>query len=142
MAKPVIHLKRLAPLPGLRCAPRMLERLARHVFSGAAVEINVCLTTDAAVRALNRQFRGIDKVTDVLSFPYHHAGRLLGGDVYLAATRVRQQAVSRGLSVSDETLRLIVHGVLHIAGHDHHTHDEFIAMRTVEIMVLLEITAR
>jgi probable rRNA maturation factor len=79
----------------------------------------VVVSSDEAVRAANRQFRGISKTTDVLSFPDGEDGRL--GDILIAAGRAQAQAAQYGLTIEDELKTLALHGVLHLLGYDHET---------------------
>lgn len=85
-------------------------------------QVNVLLTTDAAVRRLNRSFRGIDRTTDVLSFPAAPspvASEQIAGDLAISVPTARRQAVEQGHSLSTEVKVLILHGLLHLAGYDH-----------------------
>jgi probable rRNA maturation factor len=87
-------------------------------------EVNVLLTTDAAIRRLNRRFRGKDKATDVLSFPAADpvpgpAAERIAGDLAVSVTTALRQAVEQGHSLSTEIKVLILHGLLHLAGYDH-----------------------
>jgi probable rRNA maturation factor len=91
-----------------------------------AVEINILLTTDAAIKRLNRDFRGMDKATNVLSFPASPPPRgaakdapVLLGDVALAVQTVRREARAQGKSPESHTVHLVAHGVLHLLGYDH-----------------------
>lgn len=88
-------------------------------------ELTVVLTGDARLRALNRQYRGIDKPTDVLSFgdveQMGESGNLYLGDVVISVPRARAQAKAAGHSLSAELQLLAVHGALHLLGHDHAT---------------------
>ncbi len=78
------------------------------------------LTTDAAIRQLNRQFRGKNKATDVLSFPAEgHWRRKVAGDLAISVPTARRQAVEQGHSLSVEIKVLMLHGLLHLAGYDH-----------------------
>jgi probable rRNA maturation factor len=94
----------------------------------AAVRLNgqvtVLLTTDAAIRKLNRQFRGKNKVTDVLSFPAEgplprSPSEEIAGDIAISVTTALGQAAEQGHSLSTEIKVLILHGLLHLAGYDH-----------------------
>ena len=88
------------------------------------------LTTDAAIRKLNRQFRGKNKATDVLSFPAEGIGaEEIAGDLAISVTTARRQAVEQGHSLSTEIKVLILHGLLHLAGYDHETDDGQMARR-------------
>lgn len=100
-------------------------------------EIAVVLTDDAALRALNRQWRGLDKATDVLSFAYdeHEPDadtRPVTGDLVISLDRVREQAVRFKVTRGAELARLVVHGALHLCGHDHMQAAERRAMRARE----------
>lgn len=82
-------------------------------------EFAVVVGSNAAIRTANRQFRGVSKTTDVLSFPDGEDGRL--GDILISACRAQTQATRYGLSVEDELKTLALHGVLHLLGYDHET---------------------
>jgi probable rRNA maturation factor len=87
--------------------------------------ISVSFVRDPKIRELNREFRGLDKPTDVLSFPlvepgdaYAGAERLLG-DIVISVDTARRQAADYDASLDNEVRRLLIHGVLHLLGHDH-----------------------
>ncbi|MGO9318350.1 MAG: rRNA maturation RNase YbeY [Terracidiphilus sp.] len=83
-------------------------------------QVTVLLTTDAAIRKLNRQFRGKDKPTDVLSFPAEGIGaEKIAGDLAISVPTALRQAIEQDHSLSAEIKILILHGLLHLAGHDH-----------------------
>ena len=95
-------------------------------------QVNVLLTTDAAVRRLNRSFRGIDRTTDVLSFPAAAspvASEQIAGDLAISVPTARRQAVEQGHSLSMEIKVLILHGLLHLAGYDHESDSGRMARR-------------
>jgi probable rRNA maturation factor len=103
-------------------AARTLARF--HALAQKAVglkgQVSVLLTTDAAIRKLNRQFRGKNKATDVLSFPAEGVGAQgYAGDLAISVPTARKQAVEQGHSLSIEIKVLILHGLLHLAGYDH-----------------------
>ena len=91
------------------------------------LEISVTFTDDEKIRVLNRRFRGIDRATDVLSFPLFEDGEGLPdmpdmlGDVVLSLERARAQAQEFGHSFEREVAFLTVHSVLHLLGYDHET---------------------
>jgi len=121
-----------------------------------AGDIAVVLERDAALRELNRRWRGIDRATDVLSFPYDsgekprgggssvprgparhgfaHAGPAprVDGDLVISIDRVREQARRYRVTRGEEMARLVIHGTLHLAGHDHHDAAERRDMRALE----------
>jgi probable rRNA maturation factor len=97
-----------------------LRELTRRVARGQT--ITCLIADDAEVRRLNRQFRGKNQATDVLSFPPAKAEGLAGGlagDIAISIDRARIQAAERGHSLGDELRILMLHGALHLAGMDH-----------------------
>ena len=95
-------------------------------------EIVVLLTDDAALRELNRRWRGIDRSTDVLSFDYGTRDGRVSGDLVISLDRLNQQARRFRTGPARELARLVVHGTLHLAGHDHHASGERLRMRAIE----------
>ena len=96
---------------------RRLRRWARAALPGAAV-ITLRFVARAEGRRLNRQFRGKDYATNVLSFPY--GGREpLAGDVVICAPVVATEAREQGKAIDAHYAHLVVHGVLHLQGLDH-----------------------
>jgi probable rRNA maturation factor len=92
-----------------------LEEIARRILRGRSV---VCLLTgDDDLRRLNRQFRGLNYATDVLSFPPDTAST--AGEIAISLDRASAQAAEHGHSLADEIRILMLHGVLHLAGMDH-----------------------
>jgi probable rRNA maturation factor len=91
--------------------------LARVAPAKARGDLSVALVSDRRMRALNRQFRGKDQVTDVLSFPADARGFL--GDVVIAAGVARKQAQEGGHTIRTEIRVLALHGLLHLLGYDH-----------------------
>jgi probable rRNA maturation factor len=87
-------------------------------------QVTVLLTTDAAIRKLNRRFRGKNKATDVLSFPVEgplpgSPAEEIAGDLAIGVTTALGQAADHGHPLSTEIKVLILHGLLHLAGYDH-----------------------
>lgn len=110
-------------------------------FAGAA-ELSIVLTDDAEQRVLNRDWRGIDKPTNVLSFPQLEpfappAGLL--GDIVLARETLEREAAELGKSFEDHFTHLVVHGFLHILGHDHVDDAEALVMEGLETQILASL---
>lgn len=110
----------------VRALPRWLARVAPATVRG---ELTLALVCDAKMRALNKRYRGIDRATDVLSFPADPLppgvpgrSRFLG-DVVIATGVAKRQARSVGLPVETEMRRLALHGLLHVLGYDHEQDD-------------------
>ncbi|MGH6960160.1 MAG: rRNA maturation RNase YbeY [Dongiaceae bacterium] len=110
---------------------------------GAATELTVVLGDDTLLRRLNRDFRGIDKPTNVLSFNCSHersrAAACVLGDVILAHETVAAEAAAQGKTMANHASHLIVHGVLHLLGHDHERPDDAAAMEAIEIGILADL---
>ena len=114
------------------------------VTSPTLVEVSVRLTSDGEVRVLNRDYRGKDKPTNVLSFPMVQSdllatiatnrdeGEVLLGDIVLAHGVCAAEAAERGVSLEAHAQHLIVHGMLHLLGHDHMNDAEAEAMEAIE----------
>jgi probable rRNA maturation factor len=79
----------------------------------------IAFVSDKKIRELNHQFRGIDKATDVLSFPADEESNL--GDIAVSVETAANQAKENGLSFDNEVSQLILHGLLHLCGYDHET---------------------
>jgi len=108
---------------------------------------SLLLTSDREVHALNREWRGRDKPTNVLSFPMLGRAELLSlategppvllGDIALAYETCASEAEQRGIALRDHAAHLIVHGLLHLAGHDHEISDQdAAAMEALETKAL------
>jgi probable rRNA maturation factor len=85
-------------------------------------QVTVLLTSDVAIRSLNRRFRGKNKATDVLSFPADADApgpEKIAGDLAISVPTAQRQAAEQGHSLSTEIKVLILHGLLHLAGYDH-----------------------
>jgi probable rRNA maturation factor len=121
-------------MPVTVTAPRGLHRLApslRTLVTAVlraegrrAGEIAVVLSDDALLRRINHDWRGIDRATDVLSFAYDErepdaATLAVRGDLVVSLDRVHEQARRYRVTPGAELARLVVHGVLHLCGHDH-----------------------
>lgn len=111
-----------------RAAQAAEATLARHGLAHAHVDLT--FADDAYLHELNRAYRGVDRPTDVLSFPCYDAEELDGaraepapllGEVVISVPRAQEQAKQFGHSVEREMAFLAVHGVLHLLGFDHDT---------------------
>lgn len=121
------------------------------------IEINVEFVSRLAIKKLNKQFRNINKVTDVLSFPTlelkmplenmllkqnfvddinPETNNIMLGDIYICFNRVKKQAKEYGHSVLRESCYLFLHGVLHLLGFDHIKEEDKTEMRKYEELVL------
>ncbi len=105
-------------------------------------EVGLVLADDATLGRLNRQYRGVEGPTNVLSFAASEgsappsSGPLLLGDVVLAYETVRRESEEQGKRLSDHLCHLVVHGVLHLLGYDHGTEAQAAAMERLEIAAL------
>ena len=123
--------------PSLRLAAAAAAR-QQAVPDGTA--FTVLLTDDERLRQLNRDFRGYDQATDVLSFPageshFPDEAPYLG-DIAIAVPQAQRQAAAGGHALLAELQLLVVHGVLHLCGHDHGEHDAKAAMWAAQAEIL------
>jgi probable rRNA maturation factor len=136
-----------AALPSVEdtCRRAALAVLAARAGDLTAGEACVVLSSDAAVWALNRRYRGRDTATNVLSFPAAPEGgwQLPGaevpmplGDVVVAFETAAREASVEGKALPDHLSHLVVHGMLHLLGYDHQTDEEAEVMEGLEIKVL------
>lgn len=107
---------------GVTAARGLAAWLSAAAPARAKGSVCVALLSDARVRALNRQFRRVDKATDVLSFPCAPLDGSIG-DVVIATGVARRQAREAGHSLAVELKVLALHGLLHLMGYDHETDD-------------------
>ncbi len=133
-------------------AARAAETLALITpeLANPRLSASLMFTSDAEVQALNREWRGKDKPTNVLSFPMLERAELLAlaadgppellGDIALALETCTREAADKGISLADHTAHLIIHGLLHLAGYDHETSPEDArAMEALEINALAQM---
>ena len=119
-----------------------IDALSRRAFAAAAKEepaeglVSLLLTDDGELQQLNRDFRGKDKPTDVLSFPALPMDRPLLGDIAVAYGVSARDAAVQGKALSDHLTHLLIHGYLHLLGHDHEAPAEAGEMEAREIRAL------
>jgi probable rRNA maturation factor len=144
-SKVVILRKKVAGL-SLSTLERFVLRARRAV--GLRDTVNVLVTSSVELRSLNRQFRGADKATDVLSFPTAPATRRqsnprrakgAAGDVAISADIARENASRFGHSVADEVKILTLHGILHLAGFDHERDNGEMARKESRLRLQLKL---
>lgn len=123
---------------------------AMLVDAAPLVEVAIRLSNDAEVRSLNRDFRGKDRPTNVLSFPQFQPdllaalangddGEILLGDIILARETCAREAAEKQISLADHALHLIVHGTFHLIGYDHQDDDSAAAMEALEVKALASL---
>jgi probable rRNA maturation factor len=117
--------------PGLTRFARQAQKLA-----GVRGEVDILITGNRRLQALNRRFRRKNKPTDVLSFP-----GAAGGDIAISADIARQNATRYGHTAAQELKILVLHGMLHLAGHDHETDNGRMAKIESKLRVRLKLPA-
>lgn len=131
--------------PGLknRLAPDLLEQAARETLRQQAApeaDLSLVLAGDDRLRTLNRDYLDQDAPTDVLSFPSAETdpetGRRYLGDVVISLPRAESQARAGGHPLEQEVQLLVVHGVLHLLGHDHAAAEDRRRMWTAQAEIL------
>ena len=117
--------------PGRRITAAGMKRLAGYLLEQlelpATTELSVLITTDGEIHALNRDYRGKDRPTDVLSFSMREGGGLPGdllGDIVISLETCERQAREKGWTLEEEVGFLTLHGMLHLLGYDHEKDDE------------------
>lgn len=132
---------------GLVVAVEELRRVAGAAVSdhgdGAEVELTIRISGDELLQQLNRDHRGIDEPTDVLSFPASDdefpgdpdEARYLG-DIAISLPAARRNAEATGTPLARELEHLVTHGVLHLVGYDHESEADTAAMRAREVELL------
>ena len=131
-----------------RCAVAT-EQVASELVN-QRISADILLTGDAEVHALNREWRGKDRATNVLAFPMLERDELLNlapdgppellGDIALALETCAREAADKGISLEHHTAHLIIHGLLHLAGYDHETSTaDARAMEALEINALAQM---
>ena len=138
-----------SPLDWEALADRALAALKQVApeLANPRLSASLLFSDDAEVHALNREWRGKDKPTNVLSFPMLEREDLLAlasdgppellGDIALALETCAREAAGKGVPLEHHAAHLVVHGLLHLAGHDHvHSDEEAAAMEALEIKAL------
>jgi probable rRNA maturation factor len=104
--------------------------------------LTVRVVDEAEMNALNRQYRGKDGATNVLSFPFEAVGGVttgLLGDIVICAPVVASEAVAQDKPLQAHWAHMVIHGVLHLLGHDHHKDEDAQAMEALEIELLASL---
>ena len=147
------------PLECEALAKRVVEEALDYVGCPYEAEVNLLLTENAQIHEMNKEFRGIDRATDVLSFPMidypepgtfdfleeqedcfdPESGELTLGDIVISKEKVLAQAEEYGHSPRREYAFLIAHSVLHLTGYDHMEEEERIEMETLQREILNEL---
>jgi len=135
--------------PGTEPALRRALTTAAAMLSTRRAELAIVLTDDSAIRALNRVWRGIDRPTNVLSFPMRpqvlaaepavSALPLLLGDIVIAFETTAQEARTESKQFADHLAHLAVHGFLHLLGQDHDNDRDAEAMEGLERAILARL---
>ncbi len=127
---------------------KMISAAYKYVDGKKPVHVAVSVVDDKVMRALNKQHRGMDRTTDVLSFPYSadqefveikdETGHELLGELVISAEQIKRQAKQINRRIRDEFALMLVHGTLHLLGYDHTTQEEENTMFIIQQDVLTE----
>lgn len=123
------------------------KKLLPSAVHNRTVEISLVLANDDLIQTLNREYRQIDKPTNVLSFATLESGQPFGqdracvplGDIVLSFETIAQEAIQQNKPFADHFSHMIVHGALHLLGYDHIDEHEAIVMEGLEIEILKSI---
>lgn len=135
----MIHIESESPFP-----EDLLQRAARaaleHESQSLDAELSIILTNDARLHELNLNYLGVDSPTDVLSFPSSETDPETGaqyiGDILISIPRAQAQAEAAGHPLEAEVQLLVVHGTLHLLGHDHAKSEEKARMWNAQAEIL------
>jgi len=138
----MIHVEAEFPFP-----ENLLERAAQaaleHESQPLDSELSIVLTDDVRLQQLNREYLGIDAPTDVLSFPASETDPETGaryiGDILISLSQAQAQANTAGHPLESEVQLLVVHGVLHLLGHDHAEAEEKARMWKAQAEILANL---
>lgn len=150
------------PLMCKDLACKVVEEALDFLECPYEVEVNLLLTENEQIHQMNQEFRGIDRPTDVLSFPmvdyeeagdftfldtadeYFHpeTGELILGDIVISKNKVIEQAEAYGHSLEREYAFLIAHSMLHLAGYDHMEEEERVVMEKMQATILERLGIR
>lgn len=109
---------------------------AALAITGIEGEVALLLTDDDEMHTLNRDWRGKDKPTDVLSFPADELDAPFLGDIAVGLGISRGDAATRGIKLTEHLSHLVIHGYLHLLGYDHMSEEEAREMEALEIKAL------
>ena len=118
------------------CQTAMNAGAAQKQVSG---EVSLLLTDDAEIQTLNRDWRGKDKPTDVLSFPASELDAPFLGDIAVSLGVTQSDAAAKGIALDQHLSHLLIHGLLHLLGHDHKDDTEAAEMEALEIAALASL---
>lgn len=124
---------------GVELVKKAVGETLNYLNMNEDVIVSISLVNEEEIQTLNRDFRGVDKVTDVLSFPLEDEFQIhptMLGDVVINTKRVLEQAEEFGHSNEREIAYLTVHSTLHLLGYDHMEDDEKKEMREIEEAVM------
>jgi len=135
----IVHSELWKDAGKLQSTVRRAVTRAAATLSTRGAELAIVLTDDSAIRALNRDWRGVDKATNVLAFPTKNAAAKHLGDVVLAFETIAREARSERKPLAHHLAHLAVHGFLHLVGYDHERHEDAVKMERTEREILRQI---
>ncbi len=123
----------------LQTAVRRAVTRAAAMLSTRGAELAIVLTDDSTIRALNRDWRDVDKATNVLAFPTGNAAAGHLGDIILAFETIEREARSERKPLPHHLAHLAVHGFLHLVGYDHERPKDALEMERTERKILSQL---
>ncbi|PIZ98479.1 MAG: rRNA maturation RNase YbeY [Candidatus Komeilibacteria bacterium CG_4_10_14_0_2_um_filter_37_10] len=116
----------------------LVQRIVRQTYRQLKLSfpVSIIIADQKTIKLLNYQYRQKNKVTDVLSFYYPEKKGYEEGEIYICRQQLIRQAQERGVTVSYEASKLVVHGLVHLAGYDHEKKKDYIIMEKLEEKLL------
>lgn len=134
----------------IKISDTMLGKIKNALVTGLELlgysnnyEISISIVDENEIRELNNRYRGVDKKTDVLSFPLYERDEIpqsgMLGDIVISSNKVREQAKEFGHSEEREFIYLAIHSLLHLLGYDHIEEEDRIEMRSKEKAIMKKL---
>jgi len=119
--------------------PQKIKKIIKRIINDyeySLVYLNMIITQDENVRVINNLYLGKDNYTDIISFDYSETKRNIEGELYISFDRIKENAQKYKISIDNELVRIIIHGVLHLVGENDDSASNKLKMRQKEDMYL------
>ncbi|MDD2871847.1 MAG: rRNA maturation RNase YbeY [Candidatus Gracilibacteria bacterium] len=138
----------ITPVPEIKIDKKIVDKIfktvSKNIEKTQKGTLNIVFLDDESIKNLNKNYRNIDKTTDVLSFHYFDDFSLLkntdtAGEIVMSIEKIITQGKDYGLGTEKEFYKLLIHSILHIIGYDHELDDEYKIMQKLEDTIWKEL---